>query len=520
MTQANSAAAPVRLRSLFPRGVLVGASDIEVRHAAHEPEQCQDGSVFVADLAGDQGGDATAQQAIRCGASAIITERFLPVAVPQCLVADARQAYAQLCHALAGQPSQRLLTIGVLGSHGKTSAGLLVASMLKSILGRVAYRTSLGWGDGQKTGGPEGGSAAACAHPAADGLYHWLESAVQHDAGAAVVELEPSMLLSQQADGMQFDLLLVPSLRRCQKLSAAAFRQQQRMLDKVCQQLKPHGLLVHNADDAPLVQWLASTQPSLSTISYALHAEADVRGSLLESYPGGQQLMISAGHCLSPLTSSLIGQHHSRHMLAAAAVGWAFGLDLHEVLGGIGRLQRIPGHLEPVVRGQDFQVLVDQADTPDRLAVALHAVRSHRYGPVTAVVDLPQRCSLAHAEQFGRMLERGAQRVILTATHGQGVPPTKAMWRLMDGFESPAAVHVIPNRQTAIELALHSAEPGSCLLLAGCGTRSWSWTDTAWTDRQLVEQILQQRTTPAQSRPQPSPAANQPRRSHNLRVVG
>jgi UDP-N-acetylmuramoyl-L-alanyl-D-glutamate--2,6-diaminopimelate ligase len=328
------------------------------------------------------------------------------------------------------------------------------------------------------------------------------------------------MLLNQQADGMQFDLLLIPSLRRCQKLSANASRQQQRMLEQACQQLKPHGLLVHNADDAPLVQWLASSQPRLPTISYALNAEADVRGSLLDRYPGGQQLMISAGHCLSPLTSSLIGQHHTRHMLAAAAVGWAFGLDLHEVLGGIGRLQRIPGHMESVVRGQEFSVVVDQADTPDRLAVALHAVRSHGYGPVTAVVDLPPRCSLAHAEQFGRMLERGAQRVILTATHGQGVPPTKAMWRMMDGFESPAAVHVIPNRQTAIELAMHSAEPGSCLLLAGCGTRSWSWSETTWSDRQLAEEILQNRTSPGESRAEPTPPTNQPRRSHNLRVVG
>lgn len=520
MTQANSAAAPVRLRSLFPRGVLVGASDIEVRHAAHRPEQCQDGSVFVADVDGDQGGDANAQQAIRCGAAAIITERFLPVSVPQCLVADARQAYAQLCHALAGEPSQRLLTVGVLGSHGKTSAGLLVASMLKSILGRVAYRTSLGWGDGQKTGGPNPDGTTSQELPAADSIYGWLETSVQQDVGAAVMELDASMLLNQQADGLQFDLLLVPSLRRCQKLPASAARQQRRMLEKACQQLKPHGVMVHNADDAPLVQWLASSQPGLPTISYALNAQADVTGSLLDSYPGGQQLMISAGHCLSPLTSSLIGQHQTRHMLAAAAVGWAFGLDLHEVLGGIGRLQRLPGRMESVVCGQDFSVLIDQADTPDRLAVALHAVRSHRYGPVTAVVDLPQRCSLAHAEQFGRMLERGAQRVILTATHGQGVPPTKAMWRMMDGFESPAAVHVVPNRQTAIELAMHSAEPGSCLLLAGCGTRRWSWSGTAWTDRQLVEQTLQNRSSTAGSRSEAASVADQPRRTHNLRVVG
>ena len=43
-------------------------------------------------------------------------------------------------------------------------------------------------------------------------------------------------------------------------------------------------------------------------------------------------------------------------MLAAVATGYAFGLELHEVIGGVERMSRIPGRMQSVQCGQDFPV--------------------------------------------------------------------------------------------------------------------------------------------------------------------
>ena len=48
------------------------------------------------------------------------------------------------------------------------------------------------------------------------------------------------------------------------------------------------------------------------------------------------------------------------------------------------------------------------------------------------------------------------------------------MWQVLDGCEYPASIQVVPNRETAIELAIRSAEPGEQVLLAGWGANRWT----------------------------------------------
>ena len=83
----------------------------------------------------------------------------------------------------------------------------------------------------------------------------------------------------------------------------------------------------------------------------------------------------------------------------------------------------------------------------------------------------------ATAEQlaaYGRVLERSATRVILTQSRQSTRSGQKAVWQVLDGCEYPASIQIVPNRETAIELAIRSAEPGEQVLLAGWGANRWT----------------------------------------------
>ena len=102
---ASSKPGKLSLRQFLHGAVFVGAEDIRVNRCASRAALCQPGDVFIPQYsaAGDE--HEQVDEAVRRGAVAVVTERLLPVTVPQCLVEDTREAYGRVCQALAGNPS-------------------------------------------------------------------------------------------------------------------------------------------------------------------------------------------------------------------------------------------------------------------------------------------------------------------------------------------------------------------------------------------------------------------------------
>src|SRR5690606_32992959 len=74
-------------------------------------------------------------------------------------------------------------------------------------------------------------------------------------------------------------------------------------------------------------------------------------------------------------TTQLVGLFNIYNALAAASVGLTLGFDQKQVLEGVSNLRSVPGRMEPINEGQNFQVLVDFAYTPDALENALKTLK-------------------------------------------------------------------------------------------------------------------------------------------------
>ncbi len=455
----------LNLRGFLSEAVFVGADDIAVSRCVNRADKCRPGDVFFPQhtAAGDE--HDRVEEAVQRGAVAVVAERLLPVNVPQCLVDNTQEAFGQVCQGLAGDPSQRMLTIAVVGSYGKTTTSLFVAAMLKKLGGSVAYYTSLGASDSTQC------DRSATRPPSARKLAKWMEQADLSGAPAAIIELTPAMIHNRAIAGIEFDLVILTGLRPGQFRGSPTVRQQTQLLDGLVDRMKSHGMVLYNADDAQASAW--AEQAGIASVSYGLDAAEHVRAKRLSRQGGEQQILAMTGHTLMPLTLKMPGDHIARAALAAVATSWMFDFSVPKAIAGIESLTSIPGRMQRLSQAVDVPVYLDDAETPDRLAVALHALRQHQLGQATVVLDLSTRLDPKWRQRLGEVLDRSGAKVVLSAADLAPEAAQSVAMDVLGGFRSPGRVHVIPDRTAAIEWAVENT-PAGCILLAGCGARQWT----------------------------------------------
>ena len=144
----------VSLRRLLPEAEFTGCADWKIFGCADDHRRLEPGQLFVAtrDARAGYDGHQLCAQALDRGAAGVIVERPCPEAGRlQVIVPNAIAAHARICHALAGDPSNQLVTVGVTGSFGKTMTALMVRSIIDAAGDRCGLVSSLGFCDGSTT---------------------------------------------------------------------------------------------------------------------------------------------------------------------------------------------------------------------------------------------------------------------------------------------------------------------------------------------------------------------------------
>ncbi|MCA9142593.1 MAG: UDP-N-acetylmuramoyl-L-alanyl-D-glutamate--2,6-diaminopimelate ligase [Planctomycetales bacterium] len=451
----------VSLKELIPQGRFFGSDDIQFESCCGDAYRCEPGDLFVAIDGHDRDGHELYREAVERGASAIIAERPLPVSIPVCVVPDTRQAYGHICQLLAGQPAKAMNVVGVTGTNGKTTTSMLIASILDAANSRVGVISTLGRSDSTQT------KPAARTTPVPPEMANWLKRMSTNGCSHAVLELSSHALSQHYTAGLQFDAAVLTNLRRDHVDLHGSVMNYRKTKARLFEQLKPTGFCVINADDPGSQAILPKLDAPVITVGQ--REQAEIMANVIERHASEQTFLLMAGNETVPVRTQMIGDHHVSNCLAAAAVGLVMGVDLATVARGLEAVARIPGRMERVECGQRFGVYIDSADNPDRLAIALKALRKVTAGRVICVFGTPEHRPADDRPMMGRVVERAADLGVLTGGHVPQAQPLKALHDVLDGYDRPARAHLIPTRRQAIQWALEQAKPGDSVLIAGEG---------------------------------------------------
>ncbi len=379
--------------------------------------------------------------------------------MPLCLVPDSREAYGRICQALVDHPTRRMTTIGVTGTHGKTTVAKLLASVLRAAGGRVGAINSLQSCDGfvcydgqRPTAPPE--------------LAHWMAEMQATGCTHCIVELDSRDLAQRRPVGLELDAAVLTNLRRDQTHAHGTAKNHRRATKRIFAQLKRRGFAVVNADDNGSQRVLSELD--CPTMTVAQNADAEVTAAIVERHASEQTVLLTAGNDMIPLRTRMIGDHHISNCLLAAATALAMGVDLPTIVRGLEAVEAIELRMERIDCGQPFGVFADVADSPDRLSVCLKTLRPVTTGRVICVANADGNGPADQRPLIGRVLEKHAGLGLLTTNNSCDEFALNAIHDVIDGYRHPAKAHAIPNREQAIGWALSQAQAGDCVLIAGC----------------------------------------------------
>jgi UDP-N-acetylmuramoyl-L-alanyl-D-glutamate--2,6-diaminopimelate ligase len=493
----------VSLRRLLPEAQFVGCADWEVSGCSDDHRRLDPGQVFVATRGARPGydGQAFVREALERGAAGVVLEQPCPDAGRlQVIVADAATAHARICQALAGDPSHQLLTAGVTGSFGRTITALLVRSIFEAAGHRTGSLGALGFFDGT-TAHPLGagmvgrnpprrpesrvgpGRDRPDRHPGgfapdAPGLAALMSEMVERGCKAGVLEAPAEALARRSFEGIAFHAAVVTDVGVPRGFPDEVRLERRRAKARLFRRVVPGGVAVVNADD-PDAEILGGVNLDARRVAFAMEPAsrpgtvADVSARVARVDGAGTRMVVRGFDRELSVGLRLVGPRAAACALAASAVAWALEIDPVAVIEGLERVPAIAGHLEAVDEGQDFDVRVDAAGTPDALADALAALRAIGAGRVHCVVGAEGGGDREERRRLAEAVEAGADRVVLTTHNPRSEDTDRILDELLAGFRRPGKVRVEPDRRRAIEAALGDARTGDSVLIAGKGRHTY-----------------------------------------------
>jgi UDP-N-acetylmuramoyl-L-alanyl-D-glutamate--2,6-diaminopimelate ligase len=452
----------VNLRRLFPQASFVGCGDIHCSEATDRSTACRPNSLFAVICGTRADGYQYIHDALERGATALLVDRPLAgVAVPQCVVADVRRAYAELCAAHMGHPARHLGLAGVTGTNGKTTTTWLIRSILQTAGRQTGLLGTIEYSDGLSR------EPASLTTPDPAGLARRLAAMVSLKTTHVAMELSSHALDQRRTAGTLLDAAVITNITQDHFDYHQNFTAYRRSKLRIFDYLKAAGLAIVNLDDAGSRSCLEDAPKRVTT--YAIGEPADVTAEVVASSLSGSKFRLTIGARETLVETPLVGRHNVSNCLAAAAVAAHFGLGIDEIAHGVEALGAVPGRLESIDGGQPFPVFVDYAHTEDALRNCLTSLRPLTSGRIICVFGAGGDRDRTKRPLLGRAAAE-ADLAVVTSDNPRSEDPAAIISDILAGFTgSKRQPYVEADRERAIRWAIQHAGPEDTVLIAGKG---------------------------------------------------
>lgn len=448
-------------------------------------------------------------------------KRLLKTLLPPSAMAAYHRAMAHAAALRYGNPSRKMVVIGVTGTNGKTTTCNMIARVLEGaglIVGmattanfRIAGKerlndtkmTMLGRFRLQKLLADM--VAAGCTHAvvetSSEGIAQFRSAGIAYDA-AVLTNLTPEHLESHGG----FDNYKAAKQKLFASLAASPRK-------RVAGKDVPKCIVV-NLDSPHAADFLKFS--ANKKYGFAVERPAGspaAAGSREVEWPIA--IVKALGTDLGdgtvrftvrdvPFALRMGGLINAENAMGAIATGLALGLELPPMAAALSALGGVPGRQERIDEGQDFTAIVDYSHEPEsfvRLYDALKPLPRNRV--IHVIGSAGGGRDKARRRILGELAAQYADLVVVTDEDPYDENPAVIMQAVADGARAKGKkegtdLFVVPDRRAGLAKAVALAGPGDLVLATGKGAEQWicraNGEKEPWDERTELRNAIRNRT--------------------------
>lgn len=440
-------------------------------------------------------------QAIDRGAIAIVHSK--PIDTPRggaiyIRVDDTVDALNQAARIFYNRPSAAMTMYGITGTNGKSTIANIIRHFVQPET-PCGYIGTIAIAYGNNTFAPD------LTTPDTLFLQKTLRSMVDAGMKACAMEVSSHGLAQHRVEGIDFDCAVFSNFTYdhldFHGTMEKYFDAKERLFKS---RVKPDGVSILNADDPKYDELKAASLAP--TISYGIKKEADYRAINIKMDAGSIQFDLVYGGTIYPVSSNLVGEFNLYNLLASIAAVHETDKqqDLASIVQKAQTIPQVPGRLEQIHEGQNFNVIVDFAHTPDGMQKMFELGRmiTRPNSQLIAVFGSAGKRDKPKRKVFGELADKYCDAVYLTEDDPRDEDPAEIAKEIRSGMKTVQNVF-IPERYEAIRQAIESANEGDTVLLLGKGDEVFMYRENGrapWAgDNNVARECLKRLTQPKEN---------------------
>ncbi len=377
-------------------------------------------------------------------------------------------------------PSRRVTVIGITGTKGKTST----TEILSAILEEAGYKTAVAGTLRFKIGNEVTENKYKMTMPGRFFLQRFMRKAQKAECQFVILEMTSQGVLQSRHRFISLDALIFTNLAP-EHIEAHGsyenYRDAKLKLAKLLERSrKKSRAMISNVDDKEGERFLSVRVP----YKYPYSLKDAEPYTLLKD---GSEMTVDE----TPIHTHLAGAFNIYNMLAAIRCAQHFGVTIQSAKDALENFKGIRGRLEYIDEGQDFNVIVDYAHTPDSLEKVYEVFQTSK--KICVLGNTGGGRDKWKRKEMAKIAEKHCSTIILTNEDPYDENPQDIVDEMARAISIPK-YRIIMDRREAIKEAINIAETGDTVLITGKGTDPYimgpNGTKMDWDDAMVAREEL------------------------------